>query len=137
MFLHLLDHAQRREFCRAALFLVSADGVVDLREEEVLARARAELGYTDPEDLPLPPKDIDELLGHLEVFETTESRRALVLELVVLVLADGDVDEEEMDGIAAICNRLDVSREDYARLKAFARRLLDLRADGLELITGA
>jgi hypothetical protein len=137
MFLHLLDRAQRREFCRAALHLIRADDVVDLREEELMARARAELGIADPDDVPTPPRDLDDLLDGLEVFEMTEAKNVLVLELLVLVLADGDIDEAELDELAAICRRLDVSRDAFGRLQQFARRLLDLRQDGLELLAGA
>lgn len=134
MFLHLLDRAQRRELCRAAQHLVAIDDVVDLREEELLAQVRAELGFLDPDDLPLPPRDLDDLLDGLEVFESGEARSILLLELLVLVLADGEVEERELELLAAICRRVDVSRDAFARLRELARRVLDLRADGLELL---
>lgn len=137
MFLHLLDRAQRRELCRAALHLVAADGVVDLREEDVLAQVRSELGFFDPDDVPMPPRDVDALLDGLEVFDTTEAKHVLVLQLLVLVLADGELEERELELLGAICRRLDVSRDAFARLREFARRTLDLRADGLDLIAGA
>lgn len=136
MFLHLLDRAQRRELCRAALHLIVADGVVDLREEEVLAQVRTELGFFDPDDLPHPPRDQDELIDGLDVFDTSETRRVLVLELLVLTLADEDLDERELEVLGAICRRLDVSRDTFNHLRGFARRLLDVRADGLELLRG-
>ncbi|MCO5171818.1 MAG: TerB family tellurite resistance protein [Planctomycetes bacterium] len=135
MFLHLLDRAQRRELCRAALFLVAADEVVDLREEEALAHLRVALGSLDPDDLPRPPRDLDDLLEGLdEVFDTPERRRVLVLELAILVLADDEVDERELEVLAAVCRRLDVSRETFGRLRELARRVLALRADGMELL---
>lgn len=137
MFLHLLDRAQRRELCRAALHLVLADDVVDLREEEVLTQVRTELGFLDPDDLPHPPRDQDDLIDGLEVFDTSESRRVLLLELLVLVLVDEDLDERELDVLGAICRRLDVSRDVFNHLRGFARRILDLRADGLELLRSA
>jgi hypothetical protein len=136
VFLHLLDRAQRRELCRAALHLIVADDVVDLREEEVLAQVRTELGFFDPDDLPHPPRDEEELIDGLDVFDTSETRRVLVLELLVLVLADEDLDERELDVLGAICRRLDVSRDTFNHLRGFARRLLDVRADGLELLRG-
>lgn len=136
MFLHLLDRAQRRELCRAALHLVAADEVVDLREEAVLAQVRSELGFFDPDDVPMPPRDLDALLDGLEVFDTTEAKNILVLQLLVLVLSDGELEERELELLGAICRRLDVSRDAFARLREFARRLLDLRADGLDLIAG-
>ncbi len=137
MFLHLLDRAQRRELCRTALHLVAADGVVDLREEDVLAQVRSELGFFDPDDVPVPPKDLDALLDGLDVFETREAKNVLVLQLLVLVLADGELEERELELMGAICRRLDVSRDAFARLRDLARRLLDLRADGLDLLGSA
>ncbi len=138
MFLHLLDRAQRRELCRTALHLVAADGVVDRREEDVLALVRSELGFFDPDDVPAPARDLDALLEGLgDVFDTAEARSVLVLELLVLVLADGDLDERELEVLGAICRRVDVSRDAFARLREFARRVLDLRADGLDLIAGS
>lgn len=137
MFLHLLDRAQRRELCRAAMHLIAADGVVDLREEDVFAQVRSELGFFDPDDIPAPAPDLDALLEGLEVFETTDVKNVLVLELLVLVLADGELDPRELERLGAICRRLDVSRDAFARLENLARRILDLRADGLDLIAGA
>lgn len=136
MFLHLLDRAQRRELCRAALHLALADDVVDLREEALLAQVRSDLGFLDPDDLPRPPRDQDDLLDGLAVFDTAEASRVLVLELLVLVLADEDLDERELEVLGAICRRLDVSRDTFNHLRGFARRILDLRADGLELLGG-
>lgn len=136
MFLHLLDGAQRRELCRAALYVVAADGVVDLREEDALAQVRAELGFLDPDDLPRPPRDQDDLLDGLEVFDTPERRRVLVLQLLILVLADDEQEERELEVLAAVCRRLDVSRAEFGRLRELARRILALRADGLELLAG-
>lgn len=138
MFLHLLDRAQRRELLRAARHIVVADGVVDLREEDVLAQVRAELGFLDPDDVPAPARDLDALLdGLADVFETPETKNVLVLQLLVLVLADGEPEERELEVLAAICRRLDVSRETFGQLRGLAQRLLDLRADGMELIAGA
>lgn len=134
MFLHLLDRGQRREFVRAAMHLVAADGVMDLREEDVLARARAEVGIP-AEDLPGPARDQEDLLdGLAEAFDAPRPRRVLLLELLVLILSDGDVDDREQELLAAICDRLEVPRKELRRFSDFARRVLALREDGLELL---
>lgn len=135
MFLHLLDRPQRRELLRAAQLLAAADAVVDLREEALLERMRAELGA---DELPAPARDLDDLLEGLEVaFEDRPARRILLVELLRLVVADDAEDDEELDVVAAVCRRLDLSRGVHARARDLARRINAIEAEALDLIRGA
>lgn len=132
MLQHLLDPAQRRLLCQAAQLLTGADGVLDLREEELLRRLRAACGAPE---LPAPPADLDALLARLEpAFPELPARRALLFELMRFVVADGAIDEDELDVIAAICRRLDLSRDVYRRCRDLARRLAALEQDALDLV---
>lgn len=135
MFLHLLDRPQRRELLRAAQLLARVDAVLDLREEALLERMRAELGA---DDLPASPRDLDDVLEGLEAaFEDRPSRRVLLVELLRLVVADDAEDDEELEVIAAVCRRLDLSRGVHARARDVARRINAVESDALDLIRGA
>jgi tellurite resistance protein len=134
VFLHLLFHGQRREFVRAAIEVVAADEVVDLREQDLLAQACAEVGIGS-EDLPAPARDVEDLLeGLAQAFDTPRARRILLLELLVLALIDGDADEREQELVGTISGRLGVAHEELRALTDFAARLVQLRQDGLELL---
>lgn len=134
MFLHLLDRPQRRELVRAALHLARADGVVDLREEDLLERMRVEVGF-EAGDLPDPPASLDDLLDRVaDAFDSPSARRVLLIELLRLVAADGMVEDEELGVVAALCRRLDLDKDAYRRCRAVARHLRDVEAEGLEVI---
>ncbi len=137
MFTHLLDAPQRRELVRAARFLARADGVVDLREEDLLERMRIEVGF-EADDLPEPPAQLVELLDGLEsAFDEPSARRVLLIELLRLVVADGAVEDEELEVVAAICRRLDLDTSTYRACRGVARRLRDVEGEGLTVIGDA
>lgn len=137
MFSHLLDPAQRRELVRSARFLARADGVVDLREEDILERMRLEVGF-ERDDLPEPPAKLLDLLDGLEsAFDEPSARRVLLIELLRLVVADGAVEDEELEVVAAICRRLDLDTSTYRACRGVARRLRDVEAEGLTVIGDA
>jgi uncharacterized tellurite resistance protein B-like protein len=134
MFMHLLDQPQRRELVRAARFLARADGVVDLREEEILERMRIEVGF-EADDLPEPPARVVDLLDALEpAFEEPSARRVLLIELLRLVVADGSVEDEELEVVAGICRRLELDTATYRACRGVARRLRDVEAEGHAVI---
>src|SRR5688572_15813891 len=106
--MHRLDRAQRRILCRAARLLAKADGVADLREDEQLERLRIEAGF---DALPPAARDLDDLLAGLDVVDTLDARHMLLVELLRVGVADGDIDDDEMEVVAAVCRRLDISRD--------------------------
>lgn len=137
MFTHLLDAPQRRELVRAARFLARADGVVDLREEDLLERMRIEVGF-EADDLPEPPAQLVELLDGLEsAFDEPSAGRVLLIELLRLVVADGAVEDEELEVVAGICRRLGLDSATYRACRGVARRLRDVEAEGYTVIGDA
>lgn len=137
MFSHLLDPAQRRELVRSARFLARADGVVDLREEDIIERMRVEVGFAR-DDLPEPPARLVDLLDGLEAaFDEPSARRILLIELLRLVVADGAAEDEELEVVAATCRRLHIDTQTYRACRGVARRLRDVEAEGLTVIGDA
>lgn len=134
MFLHQLTPAQRRAFARLAQLLIRADHVVDIREEAALHEALREMGLP-AQELPPAPAALAEVVPELTAFETLESRRILILELVVVICSDREADPREVDLLRELCDRLDMEDELVPRCHLIARDHHELMERGRALIS--
>lgn len=89
MFLDLLGDVEKVAFSRLAYALIASYGV-DEHEEKLFQAALAEMGLYEP-DLEGPIQVEVEAAA----FQSTESQRIALIELMLLALADGHLDTEE------------------------------------------
>lgn len=98
MYLDLLNEGEKIAFSRLAYLLISYYGI-DEHEEKLYYAALAEMGLGEP--------DLEGEI-HIEVecgaFQSMASRRIALLELMLMALADGDLDDDEAHMLDAIIN---------------------------------
>ena len=113
MFLHALTPAQRRVFLALADDVIAADRRTTLQEIERLDRLTPDAGLGP--DLPDGPPD-------LGLLDTAQARMAVVLDLLVLAHADGELHESEVDSVASVADRLHVGAEAFGAALDWSRR---------------
>lgn len=89
MFLDLLGDVEKVAFSRLAYALIASFGI-DEHEEKLFQAALAEMGLYEP-DLEGPIQVEVEAAA----FQSTESQRIALIELMLLALADGHLDTQE------------------------------------------
>lgn len=96
MYLDQLSDVEKLAFSRLAYLLISYYGI-DEHEQKLYCAALGEMGIVEPDIA-------DEIDAALEAaaFATPSSRRIALLELMLLALADGDIEDEEQNMLDAI-----------------------------------
>ncbi len=89
MYLDQLSDVEKHAFSRLAYLLISYYGI-DEHEEKLYYSALAEMGLDTPE----LEGEIDPTI-EAKAFSSPASRRIALLELLLLALADGDIEDEE------------------------------------------
>lgn len=91
MYLDLLSDVEKTAFSRLAYLLISYYGIDD-HEQKLYYAALSEMGVAEPE--------LDgEISAAVEAaaFTSPASRRIALLEILLLALADGDIEDEEQN----------------------------------------
>ena len=89
MYLDLLEDHEKIAFSRLAFKLIAYHGI-DLHEEKLFYAALGEMGIGEP--------DLDDdivIQTECEAFTSPKSKRIALTELMLLALADGDLETEE------------------------------------------
>jgi len=91
MYLDQLNEVEKVAFARLSYLLISYYGIDD-HEQKLYYAALSEMGLADPELY-------DEIDPSVEVaaFTSPASKRIALLELMLLALADGDIDDDEQN----------------------------------------
>lgn len=89
MYLDLLEDFEKHAFSRLAFTMIAYHGI-DEHEEKLYYAALAEMGMTEP-DL----DDEVDIALECAAFRTMTSKRIALIELMLLALADGDLENEE------------------------------------------
>lgn len=105
MYLDQLSDVEKQAFSRLAYLLISYYGI-DEHEQKLYCAALGEMGITEPDVY-------DEIDAALEAaaFATPASRRIALLELLLLALADGDIEDEEQNMLDAIISQFGFDAE--------------------------
>jgi len=117
MFLHRLSPDQQRVFIGLAKNFIEVDAIVEVAEAEALQRMQAETGISIASTEPLPPT-----AENLAVFETPESRAAVMLELVALAYGDGDVHPRENVAIQEVATVFEIPTEKLLQMEGWVVR---------------
>src|SRR3954468_24670480 len=89
MYLDLLEDYEKIAFSRLAFKMIAFHGI-DEHEEKLFYAAIGEMGIAEP--------DLDDeivIVSECEAFSSMKSKRIALIELMLLALADGDLETEE------------------------------------------
>ncbi len=133
MFISLLDRAQQEALCKIAQFMVHVDDDRDGREALLVQSLLQESAL---EEVPAAAKTVDEVRELAKGFDEVSAKRALLLELLGVVLADDVAHPEEMKVIHALAEDLSIDSDWLERAQDYVQRQLDLQREGAALLRG-
>lgn len=133
MYLHLLQKTEHKiAFMRLARLLAGADGFVARNERSYLHAFMDELGLAEEPDAPAgSPADVEVWLKGIH---DEPVKRVFLAELMLLVLADGNMGGHERSILEDVKRVFGFSDEVFARFEDWARRMDQLRTEGVKLI---
>ncbi len=130
MFLDRLSSAEQKVYCQLAYAVMAADGEVAEKEAAFHDRSLRDLVI---EELPEPASDGGVLVPE-GAFRLLVSRRALLAELALLAVADGEVTAEERSVLDAVAEQMDFAPFQVERCLEYAFRLRDVLDEGVVLL---
>src|SRR5688572_13011358 len=126
MFLDRLSGDEQRIYCQLAYAMMAADGEVAEKELAFHDRCLRDLGI---DELPEPAPE-EGVLVPAGAFRLSASRRALLVELALLAVADGEVSAEERSVLDAGAKQMDFNPAEVGRSLEYAARLRDALDEG-------
>ncbi|HYE95290.1 MAG TPA: TerB family tellurite resistance protein [Rubricoccaceae bacterium] len=124
MRLHELSREQQRAFLILARQVVTADDRLALQEVERLDLLGREMGLSDlPADAPDAVADANYL------FETPKARTLALLNLLLVALADGALDEREYAVVRRVAAAFPVAEDEWMWMVDWARRYAALQGE--------
>ena len=133
MFLDRLSADEQRVYCQLAYAVMAADGEVAEKELAFHDRSLRDLGI---EYLPSPAPE-EGVLVPAGAFRLSASRRALLIELSLLAVADGSVSPEERSVLDALGQHMDFGSPEVDRCLDYATRLRDTLDEGSMMLAEA
>jgi tellurite resistance protein len=130
MFLSELTPNERRGFLELAHLVAHADGDLAFAEAQMLLQYRIELDLYE-EDYAIQGVPVVEAAAH---FESDASKRAALMELMMVVMADGVAHPQEHELLREIEAALGVDDETSDRQFTWVQRLSALISTGKRLI---
>ena len=124
MFLSELTAEQKRAFLVLARQVIAADERLALQELERLEALYHEAG------LPAETSAAPDVVADLNyMFPAPRDRAVVVLELLLVALADATVDRRELAAVRAVAEGMGVEEADWAAMRDWAGRFADLVAE--------
>jgi uncharacterized tellurite resistance protein B-like protein len=133
MFLDRLTEDEQKVYCQLAYAVMAADGEVVEKELAFHDRCRRDLGL---EELPEPAPG-EGVVVPPGAFRLSATRRALMVELALLAVADGTVSTEERSVLDAVADEMHFDPREVDRSLDYAARLRDVLDEGVMLLAEA
>ncbi len=134
MYLRRLSQPAKEVFIEIAKYLCNADGIVDKREEKLLAAYGEELQMSISPDL--PKKSLEALAMDLNAATDRIQKRIVVFELMGLALVDGTYADEEKAFFKLLGEKLDLRPTFTERCEASIREYMAVQKKIDEVIFG-
>lgn len=133
MYLHLLQKPEHKiAFMRLARFLAGADGFVARSERSYLHAFMDELGMAEETDA--AAGDLTDIGTWLKGVQDEHVKRVFLAELMLLVLADGNMGENEQRILEEVKRVFGCPDDVFERFRDWAHRMDGLRTEGVKLI---
>jgi len=126
VFLNQLKEDEKRAFLRLAQYVMEVNVSEGEKEKAIL------LAYS--KEMNIEIEEFDENNFNLEevllVFHSNTSKKIVLLEIMALIYADNQVDEEEENFIQAMCDKFNISREQAQIYEEWTKAMLALYKQG-------
>lgn len=130
MFLDQLSSDEQKVYCQLAYAVMAADGEVAEKEAAFHDRTLRDLVI---EELPEPASGGGVLVPD-GAFRLSVSRRALLVELALLAVVDGELTAEERSVLDAVAEQMDFTPFQVEQCLEYAVRLRDVLDEGVVLL---
>jgi uncharacterized tellurite resistance protein B-like protein len=126
MFLNKLDESEKKAFLKLAQYLIEAN-VSDGEKEKLIV-----IGYANEMGIEVEKfeKDKFNLNDIMALFKSNASKKIVLLEIMALIYADNQVDDEEENFIQEICKKFDISRKQAQIYEEWSKAILSLYKQG-------
>ena len=124
MFLHELNEQHKEAFICLAHNIVVSDGVLNPSEKVMMDHLRREIGLRDdfePRYIPIE--------GVENTFDTQRAKVAVIIALIRLGYADGAFEIEEQFLLKEICQRFEITVQQFSIIENWVRRLIALEKE--------
>lgn len=133
MFLDRLSADEQRVYCQLAYAVMSADGEVTEKEAAFHDRALRDLAI---DELPEAASAAGVLVPE-GAFRLAASQRALLVELALLAVADGEVTDGEVAILEAVAEQMELAPSHVQKCLDYAASLRDVLDEGVLLLAEA
>jgi uncharacterized tellurite resistance protein B-like protein len=138
LYLHLLQKPEHKiAFMRLARHLAGADGFVARNERSYLHAFKDELGLREETETSADAAADADIESWLKGIQDEHVKRVFLAELMLLVLADGNMGEHERKIIGEVKRVFGFSDDVFERFRDWALRMDHLRTEGVKLILDA
>ena len=126
MFLNKLSLPEKEVFISLAMKAAEANGVVVEEEYSMIEEYCKEMGiaFFDARNV----KEIDDIVSFFKDSDLT-SKKIILLEMIGLMYADGDYDEDEKKFVNIIATGMGLTTEDIEKYDGFISKYIDLTKD--------
>ncbi|UVI27934.1 TerB family tellurite resistance protein [Paenibacillus spongiae] len=133
MFLHFLQAKEDKEaFLELAHVVAKADGFVSNKEQGYLRSFMAEMNLRESDYIGFSKaRDLPEIIADLKVEQV---KNIFFVEILLLIFADGDYNEEEKQIVMDLKRLFGLSDETYEAFKDWVIRMDKLKIEGVKLI---
>ena len=132
MYLDLLNKQEQKDFLELAYHIMGVDGTCDVNEIGIITNYKFECHLADYQ--PCKQDDLKVVINSL-VGSTKKSKKIIIIELLGIVLGNGEMCEKETEFIAMLSNELRIKEFEVARIKRWVEAMNDIFREGYEIIS--
>ncbi len=131
MFLGKLNQLEKEAFVSLAVHAAGANGVVENEEYQMIEEYCQEMGiaFFDARNI----KTMESIVSAF-LYSEIQHKKIVVLELIGLMYADGDYDEEERSFVKDFTEKIGVSDNDMKKMEAVLLKYIDMTKELIECI---
>lgn len=132
MYLDLLNKEEQQDFLELARYSMGLNGEYKQEEEEVLLGYKYECQLVDYKAY--RQKDINKIIRNLSS-STKKVKKIILVELFGILLADGEVCDEEAKFVNVLSQEFRIKEYEVARIQRWVEAMNDIFQEGYELIS--
>lgn len=132
MYLDLLNKQEQKDFLELARYAMKLDGKETEEEEEILTNYKYEchlVEYTAHRQ-----DEIQKIVTSLKA-STKKVKKIIMVELFGILIADGEVSQEEAEFIDTLAEQFRIKEYEVARMQRWVEAMNDIFQEGYELIS--
>lgn len=132
MYLELLHKDEQKSFLELARYSMGLNGEYKAEEEEMLLSYKHECQLV--EYMANRQDEIEQIISSLKA-STIQVKKIILVELLGIMLADGEVCDNESKFLYKLSEELDVSEYEVKRIRRWVEAMNDIVQEGYELVS--